>query len=55
MVSSVESYDVRRATLVQDPEFGDDLLLDGRLNLQVDHFLGHDHSGGFVTYAVNDA
>ena len=54
MIGSVESDYVRRAALVQYPEFGDDLLLDGRLHLQVDHLLGHDHTGRFVTNAVND-
>ena len=55
MVGSVEPDDVGRAALVQDSQLRHDLLLDGRLHLQVDHLLCHDHSGRLVTDAVNDA
>ena len=55
MVSSVEADNVRRVALVQNLEFGDDLLLDGRLHLQVDHLLGHDHPGRLVLHAVDHA
>ena len=37
----------------QPPELGDDLLLDGRLHLQVDHLLGDDGAGGLVLHAVH--
>ena len=38
---------------MQDPEFGDDLLLDGRLHLQVDHLLRDHGPGRLVAYAVH--
>ena len=55
MVSSIESDNVRRAALVEDPQLSDNLFLDGRLHLQMNHLLSHDHAGRFVTNTVNNA
>ena len=53
MVSPVEADDVGRVALVQDLELGHDLLLDGRLHLQVDHLLRHDRARRLVPHAVH--
>ena len=47
--------DVGRVAVVKDPQLGDDLLLDGRLDLEVDHLLGDDGVRLFVTHAVYHA
>ena len=36
------------------PELRDDLLLDGRLHLEMDHLLGDDGACGEVPHAVNN-
>ena len=39
---------------MRPPELRDDLLLDGRLHLEMDHLLGDDGARGEVPHAVNN-